>query len=39
MEGLFSIANEEYYIDLDNVSQFIRMEPSIDELLQSPLEN
>ena len=38
MEGLFSIANEEYYIDLDNVSQFIRMEPSIDELLQSPLE-
>lgn len=35
MEELFRIANEEYYIDLDKVSEFIRMEPTLDELLLS----
>jgi len=35
MEELFRIANNEYYIDLDKVSEFIRMEPSLDELLLS----
>jgi len=35
MEELFRIANEEYYIDLNKVSEFIRMEPTLDELLLS----
>ena len=35
MEELFRIANNEYYIDLDKVSEFIRMEPTLDELLLS----
>lgn len=37
MEELFRIANEEYYIDLDKISEFIRMEPTLDELLLSPI--
>jgi len=35
MEELFRIANNEYYIDLDKISEFIRMEPTLDELLLS----
>ena len=35
MEELFRIANEESYIDLNKVSEFIRMEPTLDELLLS----
>lgn len=33
MEELFNIANEEYFIDLDKISELIRIEPSIDEIL------
>mgnify|MGYP003659740986 CR=1 FL=1 len=34
MGDLFKIANEEYYIDLDKISDFIRIEPTIDEILE-----
>jgi len=36
MYELFKIANEEYYIDLDKISEFIRIEPSLDEMLTIP---
>ncbi len=39
MEELFRIANNEYYIDLDKISEFIRMEPTLDELLLSPIRD
>lgn len=37
MYELFRIANEEYYIDLDKISEFIRIEPGLDEILTTPL--
>lgn len=36
MYELFRIANEEYYIDLDKISEFIRIEPGLDEILTTP---
>ena len=36
MYELFRIANEEYYIDLDKISEFIKIEPSLDEILTTP---
>lgn len=36
MYELFKIANEEYYIDLDKISEFIRIEPGLDEILTIP---
>lgn len=34
MDNLFKIANEEYYIDLDKISNFIKIDPTIDEILE-----
>lgn len=34
MGKLFNIADEEYYLDLDKISNFIKMEPTIDEILE-----
>ena len=36
MYELFRIANEEYYIDLDKISELIRIEPGLDEILTTP---
>lgn len=36
MYELFRIANEEYYIDLDKISEFIKIEPGLDEILTTP---
>ena len=33
MDNLFKVANEEFYLDLDKISELIRIEPSIDEIL------
>lgn len=33
MDNLFKVANEEFYLDLDKISQLIRIEPSIEEIL------
>ena len=33
MEGLFNIANEEFYIDIDRISDYIRIDNNIDFLL------
>lgn len=33
MDNLFKIANEEFYLDLDRISELIRIEPSIEEIL------
>lgn len=33
MDNLFKIANEEFYLDLDKISELIRIEPTVDELL------
>jgi len=34
MDRLFNIAGEEYYLDLDRISNFSKMEPTIDEILE-----
>jgi hypothetical protein len=35
MEGLFNIANEEYYIDIDRISDCIRIDNNLDYLLSN----
>jgi len=34
MSKLFNIAGEEYYLDLDRISNYIKLEPTIDEILE-----
>lgn len=34
MSKLFNIADEEYYLDLDRISNYIKLEPTIDEILE-----
>jgi len=37
MEGLFKIAKEEFYFDIDKISDYIRIDGSVDQLFQKPL--
>ena len=34
MDRLFNMLGEEYYLDLDRISNFSKMEPTIDEILE-----
>jgi len=33
MEGLFNVANEEFYFDIDRISDYIRIDDSVDQIL------
>jgi hypothetical protein len=38
MEQLFNIANEEFYIDIDRISDYIRIDTDVDFLLNKQIE-
>lgn len=38
MENLFNIANEEFYIDIDRISDYIRIDNDVDFLLNKQIE-
>lgn len=38
MEQLFNIANEEFYLDIDRISDYIRIDTDVDFLLNKQIE-